>query len=84
MALVEHSSGFDIAEEDFKLRGPGEFLGTRQSGLPDIAMEHITNTKLIEIAHDYAQQTLEDSPTLNDYPLLQKELDKFQQNIHLE
>jgi ATP-dependent DNA helicase RecG len=83
-ALVDHSSGFDIAEKDFKLRGPGEFLGTRQSGLPDVAMEHITNTKLIEIAHDYAEQILTDSPTLGDHPLLQKELDKFQQNIHLE
>jgi ATP-dependent DNA helicase RecG len=83
-ALVDHSSGFDIAEKDFKLRGPGEFLGTRQSGLPDVAMEHITNTKLIEIAHDYAEQILTDSPTLSDHPLLQKELDKFQQNIHLE
>ena len=84
MALVEHSSGFDIAQIDFKLRGPGEFLGTRQSGLPDIAMEHIANTKLIEIAHDYAEQTLKDSPTLDAYPLLQKELAKFQQNVHLE
>jgi ATP-dependent DNA helicase RecG len=84
MALVEHSSGFDIAEKDFKLRGPGEFLGTRQSGLPDIAMEHLSNTKLIEIAHDYAEQTLADSPTLTKYPILQKELTKFQQNIHLE
>lgn len=83
-ALVDHSSGFDIAEKDFKLRGPGEFLGTRQSGLPDVAMEHLVNTKLIEIAHDYAEQILENSPDLKEYPLLQKELDKFQQNIHLE
>ncbi len=84
MALVDHASGFDIAQIDFKLRGPGEFLGTRQSGLPDIAMEHLANTKLIEVAHDYAEQTLENSPTLDEYPLLQKELAKFQQNIHLE
>ncbi|EKE18901.1 MAG: hypothetical protein ACD_9C00202G0001, partial [uncultured bacterium] len=83
-ALVNHSSGFDIAEKDFKLRGPGEFLGTRQSGLPDIAMEHIANVKLIEIAHDYAEQVLQNSPDLKDYPLLKKELAKFQQNIHLE
>ena len=83
-ALVDHSSGFDIAEEDFKLRGPGEFFGTKQSGIPDAAMQHITNVKLIEIAHDYAEQTLHDSPTLSQYPLLQKELGKFQQNIHLE
>lgn len=83
-ALVRYSSGFDIAEEDFKLRGPGEFFGTRQSGIPDAAMQHITNVKLIEIAHDYAEQTLADSPTLSKYPLLQKELERFQQNIHLE
>lgn len=83
-ALVNHSSGFDIAQKDFELRGPGEFLGTRQSGLPDVAMEHITNVNLIEIAHDYAEQILENSPTLCDYPLIQKELVKFQKSIHLE
>ncbi|HBI33871.1 MAG TPA: DNA helicase RecG [Candidatus Moranbacteria bacterium] len=83
-AMEKTSSGFAIAEEDLKLRGPGEFLGTRQSGLPDIAMEHLSNVKLIEIAHDYAEQTLQNSPDLKDYPLLQKELNKFQQNIHLE
>lgn len=83
-AMEKTSNGFIIAEEDLKLRGPGEFLGTRQSGLPDIAMEHITNVKLIEIAHDYAEQILENSPDLKEYPLLQKELGKFQSNIHLE
>ncbi|EKD58467.1 MAG: hypothetical protein ACD_56C00117G0002 [uncultured bacterium] len=83
-AMVKYSSGFDIAEEDFKLRGPGEFFGTRQSGIPDEAMRHITNVKLIEIASDYAEQTLADSPTLSKHPLLQKELEKFQQDIHLE
>jgi ATP-dependent DNA helicase RecG len=83
-ALVKYTNGFDIAQKDFELRGPGEFFGTRQSGLPDIAMQHVTNVKLIEIAHDYAEQTLTESPTLNAYPLLQKELEKFQQNIHLE
>jgi ATP-dependent DNA helicase RecG len=83
-AMEKTSNGFVIAEEDLKLRGPGEFLGTRQSGLPDIAMEHITNVKLIEIAHDYAEQILENSPDLKEYPLLQKELGKFQSNIHLE
>jgi GxxExxY protein len=83
-ALVKHTSGFDIAQKDFELRGPGEFFGSRQSGLPDLAMQHVTNVKLIEIAHDYAEKTLTESPTLEEYPLLQKELEKFQQNIHLE
>ncbi|NTW26844.1 MAG: ATP-dependent DNA helicase RecG [Candidatus Moranbacteria bacterium] len=83
-AMEKTSNGFKIAEEDLALRGPGEFLGTRQSGLPDIAMEHLANAKLIEIAHDYAEQTLLDSPDLGNFPLLQKELGKFQANIHLE
>lgn len=83
-ALENHSSGFDIAQKDFEIRGPGEFLGTRQSGLPDISMEHLANVKLIEIAHDYAQQILENSPDLSEYPLIKKELTKFQQNVHLE
>ena len=83
-ALAKHTSGFDIAERDFELRGPGEFFGTRQSGLPDIAMQHIANVKLIEIAHDYAEKTLEESPDLKKYPLLQKKLEKFHQNVHLE
>jgi ATP-dependent DNA helicase RecG len=83
-ALAKHTSGFDIAERDFELRGPGEFFGTRQSGLPDIAMQHIANVKLIEIAHDYAEKTLAESPDLKKYPLLQKKLEKFHQNVHLE
>ncbi|HOX10578.1 MAG TPA: hypothetical protein PK333_01155, partial [Candidatus Moranbacteria bacterium] len=66
------------------LRGPGEFFGTRQSGLPDIAMQHVTNVKLIEIASDYAEETLKENPSLKKYPLLQKELEKFQKNVHLE
>lgn len=83
-AMVKFSSGFDIAEEDFKLRGPGEFFGTRQSGIPDEAMKHITNVKLIEIANDYARETLLESPDLKKYPLLQNQLSKFQKSVHLE
>ena len=83
-AMEKTTDGFKIAEEDLKLRGPGEFLGTRQSGLPDISMEHLTNVALIEIAHDYAVEILQNSPNLAEYPLLQRELGKFQHNIHLE
>jgi ATP-dependent DNA helicase RecG len=83
-ALEKFSSGFDIAQKDFEIRGPGEFLGTRQSGLPDIAMQHISNVKLIEIAQNYAEKTINESPRLEKYPLLKKELEKFNQNVHLE
>jgi len=83
-ALEKFNSGFDIAQKDFELRGPGEFFGTRQSGLPDIAMQNVTNVKLIEISQSYAEKTLKESPDLKKFPLLKKELEKFNQNVHLE
>ncbi|MBI3325311.1 MAG: hypothetical protein HYZ81_01210 [Nitrospinae bacterium] len=40
-ALTESYDGFVIAEKDLEIRGPGEFLGTRQSGLPELRVAHI-------------------------------------------
>jgi ATP-dependent DNA helicase RecG len=40
-ALTEHCDGFMIAERDLEIRGPGEFLGTRQSGLPELRVAHL-------------------------------------------
>ncbi len=82
--MEKTNNGFEIAEADLKLRGPGEFLGVRQSGLPDIAMQHLGNVKLIEISRQKALKLLKNSPTLSKYPLLKKELEKFTTNVHLE
>ncbi len=46
--------GFKLADEDLKLRGPGEFFGTRQSGLPDLRMAKLSDTALLEIARKEA------------------------------
>lgn len=83
-ALEKNSDGFAIAEEDLKLRGPGEFFGTRQSGIPDIAMQHIGNVKLVEISRNYARELIGVDPTLNKHKLLKKELGKFTTNVHME
>ncbi len=83
-AMEKTNDGFKIAEYDLKLRGPGEFLGSRQSGLPDIAMQHLANVKLIEIARQKAHELLTRSSSLSKYPLLKKELEKFSTNVHLE
>jgi len=83
-ALEKTNSGFELAEIDLKLRGPGAFLGTRQSGLPDIAMEHLSNVKLIHIAHERASTVLAADPTLANHPLLRKALQNFEERIHLE
>jgi ATP-dependent DNA helicase RecG len=83
-ALVKTNSGFAIAEADLALRGPGAFFGTRQSGLPDIAMENLLNIKLITIAREEAKLLLSQDSKLTNHPLLTSALQKFEKQIHLE
>lgn len=83
-ALVETNNGFDIAEKDLQLRGPGQFFGTLQSGIPDIAMESLTNIKLIKFAQAEAKNILTEDPELKKHLTIKKELEKFQEKIHLE
>jgi ATP-dependent DNA helicase RecG len=56
--------GFKLAEEDLRLRGPGEYFGTRQSGLPDLKVARLTDVALIEQARAEATRLLEDDPEL--------------------
>lgn len=57
--------GFEIAEEDLRIRGPGEFLGTRQSGLPGFRLGHILrDQELLQLAKTEAQRLLEEDPLL--------------------
>ncbi|MFH1775043.1 MAG: ATP-dependent DNA helicase RecG [Chloroflexota bacterium] len=51
--------GFKLAEEDLKLRGPGEFFGTRQSGLPDLRMARLSDVVLLELARSEAIRLFE-------------------------
>lgn len=83
-ALVEHRNGFAIAEADLAERGPGSFLGTRQSGLPDVAMENMTNLKLVTLAREAAENILKTDPSLTTFPALQNALARFDERIHLE
>jgi ATP-dependent DNA helicase RecG len=57
--------GFKLAEEDLKLRGPGEFFGTRQSGLPDLKVARLSDVKILEEARGAAQSLFERDPELN-------------------
>ncbi len=82
--LEKTNDGFEISEHDLKLRGPGQFFGTIQSGLPDIAMKHLSNVKLIKFARTEAKDLLEVDPKLKGHPLLADALKKFSEKIHLE
>lgn len=68
--------GFALAEEDLRLRGPGEFFGTRQSGLPDLRMAKLSDVALLELARSEAISLFEKGPGLEapENHLLAKEL----------
>ena len=56
--------GFQLAEVDLELRGPGDFFGTRQSGLPNLRMAHLSDRNLLELARDEASRLREQDPDL--------------------
>ncbi len=70
--------GFKLAEEDLKLRGPGEFYGTRQSGMPDLRMAKISDVGLLEVARSEAIMLFQKDGNLEhpDHALLVKEMEK--------
>ena len=78
-AVEKTQDGFKLAEEDLRLRGPGEFFGTRQSGLPDLKLVKLSDTRLLELARREAQIVFEKDPTLEhpEHRLLVRQLDNF-------
>lgn len=76
--------GFKLAEEDLKLRGPGEFFGTQQSGLPELKIASITNMQLLETARQEATSLFKNNPDAvkdRDSPLGEKLSRVWQGNI---
>lgn len=76
LAVLEQSQdGFFISEMDLRFRGPGEVLGTRQSGLPDFALASLMDDQAsLELARSAAEALLKQDETLEPWPLIQKEL----------
>ena len=73
--LEQSQDGFFIAEMDLRLRGPGEVLGTRQSGLPDFALASLmTDQEVLILARQAAEHILATDPSLSQCPQLAAEL----------
>ena len=63
--MVKTNNGFDIAETDLKLRGPGDLLGTQQSGVLDLLIADLgKDGKLLQRAREKAIELLEEDPDL--------------------
>lgn len=76
-ALEETNNGFALAEKDLELRGPGEFLGTKQSGLPELRIAHLSDVATLALAREAAQKIFEEDPELREQSPLQKQVWRF-------
>ncbi|MEN2258259.1 ATP-dependent DNA helicase RecG [Paraclostridium benzoelyticum] len=66
--MEETTDGFKISEKDLEIRGPGEFFGTRQHGLPELKVANIfKHMKILKIAQQEARYIISEDPKLNNY-----------------
>ena len=77
--MVETNDGFVLAEKDLEQRGPGQFLGTRQSGYSKLQLASLTDVRLIEKARRHAQDLFEQDPnlTLPEHRPLNEAVERF-------
>ncbi|MGE5892810.1 MAG: ATP-dependent DNA helicase RecG [bacterium] len=79
LAVMEKTTdGFQIAEEDLGIRGPGDFFGTKQSGMPDLKVANIIRDRsVVETTRREACGLLNLSPHLDQYPLLRERVNRM-------
>lgn len=78
-AMVDTQDGFKLAQIDLELRGPGDFLGTRQSGLPELRLADLADMRDVDKARTEAKLILDEDPALerNDHVLLANKVEQF-------
>jgi ATP-dependent DNA helicase RecG len=83
-ALIKAKNGFELAEYDLKIRGPGELYGRSQSGITDLGMDALKNIKMVEAARTEAQRITKEDPLLKKYPALKEMLLVQEKKLHFE
>lgn len=78
-AIESTLDGFVLAQKDLEMRGPGDFLGTRQAGFPELRLASVTELRLVESARQAAQRLFKDDPQLAhpDHRLLARQVAQF-------
>jgi ATP-dependent DNA helicase RecG len=82
--MEKTNDGFKIAQYDLSFRGPGQFLGSNQSGPADLAMEALSDIQAIQQTRLEAQRILAFDPQLKQFPLLQVRLQELERTTHFE
>lgn len=82
--LTTTSDGFVIAEEDLKLRGPGEMYGLAQSGFGSLKVASLLDYATIKKTRTEAQRLLKEDPDLSQYPILRKKVEQKNLLAHFE
>ncbi len=83
-ALEQAADGFALAEEDLKLRGPGELAGSSQWGISDMGMQALQNLKMVEAARTDATRIIETDASLVAYPALLHRVAQRAATLHME
>ena len=83
-ALEEAKSGFELAEKDLEIRGPGDFLGTRQSGIPGALAQALANPVLVRDVRKEAAEILSKDPWLVRAPVLKQKVADMKKVLHPE
>ncbi len=77
--MTKTEDGFEIAEKDLEIRGPGEFFGTKQHGIPDLKVANLLkDQKLLNMARKEAQNLITQDKWYNDFPKLKKKINELE------
>lgn len=82
MTIKKYSDGFKIADTDLKLRGPGDFFGSRQHGLPELKIaDMVEDMDTLQNAQECAKSILKNDFSLSNHPALKKQMNKMFEKI---